>query len=493
VISCKRDADDNTVGWAHNRPILDTRTYDIEFNDWTITELTANKITECMFAQCDPGGNQYVLLDCFVNFDKSLTAISLADQNIVVKGRPSKHCNTYGWKICCQWKDGSTTLESLKDLKESHPPEMVEYFVTQGIDHDPAFNWWVPQVLWLRKRIISFVKKRKMSYLKKNLKFGFKVPTLVDHALEINKRNGNALWADAIGKEIKDVRIASKCLNPGERAPLDYKWIKCHMIFDIKIEDSRRKTSIVAEGHMTGAPMIMTYASVVSRETFRIALIIAALNDLEVKAADILNAYISALIKEKVWCTLDQEFGPDASKSAIIVRALYGLKSTGAAFHAHLADCMQHLGYTSCPADPDLWYKEVKQPVTGVPYYSYILIYVDDILCIHNEAMPVLDKLYKYFILKPSSVGNPSMYLGAKLKLMQMSNGVYAWGMSPAKYIKEAVFNCEKHLKLNSDGWYVLPTQAANPFVMGYEPELDETPALDPDRASYFQSIIGVI
>jgi hypothetical protein len=154
-------------------------------------------------------------------------------------------------------------------------------------------------------------------------------------------------------------------------------------------------------------------------------------------------------------------FGPDAGKSAIIVRTLYGLKSTGAAFHAHLADCIRHLGYTSCPAKPDLWYKEVKRPVTGASYYSKILIYVDNILCIHHDAMPVLDKLDKYFTLKPSSVGNPSMYLGAKLKLTQMSNGVWAWGMSPVKYIKEAVSNCKKHLKLNYDGRYVLPTQAA--------------------------------
>jgi hypothetical protein len=85
------------------------------------------------------------------------------------------------------------------------------------------------------------------------------------------------------------------------------------------------------------------------------------------------------------------------------------------------------------------------------------------------------------------------MYLGAKLKLTQMSNGVNAWGMSPTKYIKEAVSNCEKHLKANYDGRYVLTTQAANPFVMGYEPELDKAPALDPDRASYFQSIMGVM
>ncbi len=74
-----------------------------------------------------------------------------------------------------------------------------------------------------------------------------------------------------------------------------------------------------------------------------------------------------------------------------------------------------------------------------------------------------------------------------------MNNGVLAWGISPSKYIKEAVSNCKKHLKLNYDSPYVLPTQAANPFVMVYEPELDETPALDPNWASYYQSIIGVM
>jgi hypothetical protein len=61
-------------------------------------------------------------------------------------------------------------------------------------------------------------------------------------------------------------------------------------------------------------------------------------NDLKVNVTGILNAYISALIKEKVCCALGPEFDPDAGKSAIIVCSLYGLKSAGAAFHAHLAD-----------------------------------------------------------------------------------------------------------------------------------------------------------
>ncbi len=83
----------------------------------------------------------------------------------------------------------------------------------------------------------------------------------------------------------------------------------------------------------------------------------AALNDLNVKVGDVLNAYITAPITEKVWTVLGPEFGIDAGKNAIIVHALYGLKSTGAAFCVHLTSFMRQMGYTSCTADPDLWYK----------------------------------------------------------------------------------------------------------------------------------------
>ena len=81
--------------------------------------------------------------------------------------------------------------------------------------------------------------------------------------------------------------------------------------------------------------------SVVSRETVRIALMIDALNDLEVKAGDILNPYVLAPDTEKVWTTLDPEIGKDTRKTAVIVKALYGLKPTGAAFRSYLAKCME--------------------------------------------------------------------------------------------------------------------------------------------------------
>jgi hypothetical protein len=53
-----------------------------------------------------------------------------------------KH-TTIGWQLHCQWKDCSTSWVNLADLKESYPIETAEYAIILGIDHEPAFNWWV--------------------------------------------------------------------------------------------------------------------------------------------------------------------------------------------------------------------------------------------------------------------------------------------------------------------------------------------------------------
>ena len=493
VISRKRDADGNPTGRQHDNPILDTRVYNVQFDDGEISELAANVIAENLYAQCDPEGNQYILLEGLVDYRRNDTATTLIDQRTIHNGRPSVKKNTIGWQICCQWRDGSTSWEHLRDLKESHPVETAEFAVAHAIDHEPAFNWWVPHVLRKRESIIALVKKRQTRYLKRTHKFGIELPKTVDNALALDKKNGNTYWADAINKEIKNVRVAFKILDTDERPPVGYQFIRCHMVFDIKIEDFQRKARFVAGGHMTEPPATLTYASVVSRETVRIALTIAALNDLEVKAGDIQNAYLTAPITERVWTVLGPEFGGDQGARAVIIRALYGLKSAGAAFRSHLARAMREMGYTSCLADPDLWYKPQTRPDDHFDYYSYILCYVDDILCIHHDAMTIMNKLNGRFRMKDGSVGDPDIYLGTKLKQARLANGIRAWGMSPSKYVQEATETCRKHLTVNFDGQYKLPKSAENPFPLNYSPEMDVTEVLDADTANYFQSLIGVM
>ena len=128
------------------------------------------------------------------------------------------------------------------------------------------------------------------------------------------------------------VKVAFQILNDDESIPPTFQEMRCHMVYDVKMENFRRKAQLVAGGHMTDALASITYASVVSRESVRIALTLAALNGLQVKTADIENAYLQAPVAKKIWCKLGSEFGSDADKSAIIVRSLYGLKSAGASF-----------------------------------------------------------------------------------------------------------------------------------------------------------------
>ena len=131
---------------------------------------------------------------------------------------------------------------------------------------------------------------------------------------------------------MKNVKVTFDVLEDGKDAPIGYQFINCHMVFDIKLDGFKRKCQLVAGGHVTDTPAVMTYASVVSHDSVWIALTIAALNDLEVKASDIQNAYLTAPCEEKIWTTLGPEFGPDQGKKDIIVCALYGLKSAGASF-----------------------------------------------------------------------------------------------------------------------------------------------------------------
>jgi hypothetical protein len=77
---------------------------------------------------------------------------------------------------------------------------------------------------------------------------------------------------------------------------------------------------------------------------------------------------------------------------------------------------MHQMGYTSFKADPDLWLKAVTRSQDNMRYYAYILCYVDVILCIHHDPMSVMNEINGYLPLKPSSVGNLDIYLGAKLK-----------------------------------------------------------------------------
>jgi hypothetical protein len=116
-------------------------------------------------------------------------------------------------------------------------------------------------VLKKRSRIIDDVTKR---YHKRTPNFGIEVPKSWDDCMRLDTENGNTMCQDEVRKEMKNVHIAFKIMNGYEKIPPYYQKIRCHNIFDIKMEYFWCKARFVSGGYTTDTPHDMTYTSVVS-------------------------------------------------------------------------------------------------------------------------------------------------------------------------------------------------------------------------------------
>jgi len=217
------------------------------------------------------------------------------------------------------------------------------------------------------------------------------------------------------------------------------------MIFDIKMDGAfSRKARLVANGHKTKPPASITYSSVASRDSVRIALTIASLNSLHVSVCDIGNAYLNATCREKLWTIAGPEFGSDKGSVMIIARALYGLKSSEAAWRSTLAQSMEMMRYRPTQADPDVWVKRASKE-DGSPYYKMMLIYVDDVLHIAEDPEEDMAKLGQVYRLT-DGVGTTDRYLGGNIERMQTSDGTVAWSLSCYDYLINAIQQVKNEL-----------------------------------------------
>ena len=275
--------------------MTDTAEYVFADLDGNEEVITANVIAENLLAQTDDQGHRYLMLDEILDVKTDKDAVP-KERGLRVNryGTTTRVRTLKGWHILACWKGGMTEWIELKDIKDSYPVEMDEFAVASQIQDKPAFAWWVPYTMKKRNRIISKIKSK---YWQRTHKYGVRMPKSVKEAYEIDKENGNTLWAHAIKKEMANVGVAfspSEEKNPHKLEKLGYQWINCHMIFDVKLgENFRHKARLVAGGHMTDILALMTYSSVVSRDSVRICLTLAALNDLKVLSGNIQNAYLT--------------------------------------------------------------------------------------------------------------------------------------------------------------------------------------------------------
>ena len=177
----------------------------------------------------------------------------------------------------------------------------------------------------------------------------------------------------------------------------------------------------------------------------------------------------------------------------MIHHALYGGKAAGRDFRNHLCLCMEFLNIKSCLADPDGWMRPAIKS-DGNTYYEYILLYVDDALVVSENAESILwNELRRYLHLKEESICPPTIYLGGRVRKIQLENGVWAWSFSSSQYVQSAVKNVEEYIGRPENSHLKIPSKPETPLMTSYRPELDVSPELTPRDSAYYQSLIGIL
>jgi hypothetical protein len=515
-----RDYNGNMVGRRNPNPLLSTAQYEVQLEDGTTDKVFANTIAENIYSQLDSEGKQHLVMDEIIDHKRDGSAIT-KENGKDRSGKPKK--TTRGWKLCIQWKDESTSWVDLKDVKEANPVELAEYAVANKIDDEPAFAWWVSYTLKKRNRIIN---RAKAKYWRTSHKFGVRLPKTVEEAVRLDQENGNRFWQDAIDKEMKKANVA---YEPKEGVTADdirrgkvedmkgYQEIKCHIVFDVKM-DFTRKARFVAGGHMTEAPVALTYSSVVSRDSVRLAFLIAALNGLDVACCDIGNAYLNAKCREKIWFVAGPECGEHHGKPMILVRALYGLKSSGASWRSMFKEFIEgSLGFTNTRVDADVYrrrnrkgYEDMSRDEaraanvwrphdgrgvagSGVEYYELLLVYVDDVLVISHDPQAVMREIGSAFEIKDGKTGEPERYLGANIEKFEIDDGQKVWSMSCNDYVKAAIQTVRDLLAEEDRELKNGNRRHKGPLPPNYKPELETTDECDAHHISIYQQLIGIL
>ena len=251
--------DGKVAGKYDDNPYLNSIIYEVELADGRIKEYGAKIIAENMLTQVDSDGFSLSLMEGIIDY--KCEAISKTDKYITTsRGQRRLRKTTVGWRLLVKWRDQSESWVKSFELKESHPVETAEFAKSRGIDDEPAFAWWVPHTLKKRKAIISAMKVRLQ---KTTHKYGIEIPTSVDHAMKIDRKNGNTMWKDALVLEMYNVGVAFEILEEGQKAPLGWNKASGHLIWDVKM-DFTRKARWVLDGHKTPDPIGSTLAGVVS-------------------------------------------------------------------------------------------------------------------------------------------------------------------------------------------------------------------------------------
>ena len=138
----------NPIGKAHSNPILDSRVYELEYEDGYTVPVSANTIVENLFNQVNDEGRRLMILDTIIGHRTDGSEVQEKDAYVTSSnGIKRRKQTTVGHHVLLKWKDGSSTWHALKDVKDSYPVKLATYAKENGLEKLPAFAWWVSYVV----------------------------------------------------------------------------------------------------------------------------------------------------------------------------------------------------------------------------------------------------------------------------------------------------------------------------------------------------------
>jgi hypothetical protein len=88
----------------------------VKFDNGNKLEYIANVIAENLFSMVNSKGNSHVTMDLIVDHKTDDQVLLEVEAFVELKGKRVREVTTKGWKLCGQWKDGSTSWAALKAL-----------------------------------------------------------------------------------------------------------------------------------------------------------------------------------------------------------------------------------------------------------------------------------------------------------------------------------------------------------------------------------------
>ena len=143
----KRNHDGTLVGKESINPILDTRIYNVEFPDGVVEEFPTNVLLENLYEQVDDDGLSSSHLNGISDYKFDETALKKSEGWTQGKSNKCRVITAKGWFFKVDWKDGTSNWVHLSQLKESNPLDLADFVISRGIQNEPAFAWWVPQIV----------------------------------------------------------------------------------------------------------------------------------------------------------------------------------------------------------------------------------------------------------------------------------------------------------------------------------------------------------